>query len=163
MIWQVPEPHAVFDVTLEDGAQIRVRQHGERAGPRLYVSHGNGFAADAYLPFWSRLLDRFELMLFDFRNHGHNAQSDPARHNYPQMARDLERVYQDMTARLGRKTSVGVFHSMAGRAAMMHAIAGIVPPSPTPLAPIGLSGEATSTCSISTRGISGAVGKRYSP
>jgi pimeloyl-ACP methyl ester carboxylesterase len=122
MIWQVPEPHAVFDVTLEDGAQIRVRQHGERAGPRLFISHGNGFAADAYLPFWGRLLDRFELLVFDFRNHGHNAPSDLARHNYPQMARDLERVYQDMTARLGRKTSVGVFHSMAGRAAMMHAI-----------------------------------------
>jgi pimeloyl-ACP methyl ester carboxylesterase len=122
VIWQVPEPHAVFDVALEDGAQIRVRQHGERAGPRLYVSHGNGFASDAYLPFWSRLLDRFELLMFDFRNHGHNAPSDPARHTYPQMARDLERVHQDMTARLGRKTSVGVFHSMAGRAAMMHAI-----------------------------------------
>ena len=48
-------------------------------------------------------------------------------------------------------------------AEMMQAIAGIVPPSPAPFAPIGLSEEAISRCSISTRGISGAVGKRYSP
>jgi len=123
MIWVLPEPRAVFDVELDDGSSIRVRQHGEIAGPRLFISHGNGFAADAYLPFWSRLLGRFELLVFDFRNHGHNEPSDPAHHTYAQMARDLERVYQDATARLGRKTSVGVFHSMSGRAAMLHAIA----------------------------------------
>ena len=123
MTWIVPTPHLAFDVPLADGAAIRVRQHGNRAARvRLFLSHGNGFAADGYLPFWSRLLDDFELLVFDFRNHGHNAPSDPAHHTYAQMARDLERVHQDATARLGRKTHVGAFHSMSGRAAMKHAI-----------------------------------------
>jgi len=122
MIWRVPEPHTTVDVALDDGATIRVRQHGNRGGPRLFLSHGNGFAADGYLPFWSRLLADFELLVFDFRNHGQNPPSEPAHHTYAQMARDLECVYQTMTARFGPKTSVGVFHSMSGRAAMKHAI-----------------------------------------
>jgi pimeloyl-ACP methyl ester carboxylesterase len=122
MSWRLPEPHAGFDVALDDGATIRVRRHGNRAGPRLFLSHGNGFAADGYLPFWSRLLADFELLVFDFRNHGHNPPSDPAHHTYAQMARDLERVHRAMTEELGPKLSVGVFHSMSGRAAMKHAI-----------------------------------------
>jgi len=123
MAWTVPQPHDVFDVPLDDGATIRVRRHGKADGRvRLYASHGNGFAIDGYLPFWSRLADRCELLVFDARNHGQNAPSDPARHNYAQMARDLERVHETMTARLGPKISVGAFHSMSGRAAMKHAI-----------------------------------------
>ncbi|HUA56482.1 MAG TPA: alpha/beta hydrolase [Candidatus Sulfotelmatobacter sp.] len=119
----MPQPHDVFDVPLDDGATIRVRRHGKADGRvRLYASHGNGFAIDGYLPFWSRLADRCELLVFDARNHGQNAPSDPARHNYAQMARDLERVHETMTARLGPKISVGAFHSMSGRAAMKHAI-----------------------------------------
>src|SRR5258706_2298464 len=122
MEWQVPAPHATLEVALEDGATTPVRRHGNLAGPRLYLSHGNGLAADAYLPFWGPLLDRFELLVFDQRNHGHNFPSDPKRHTYAQIARDIEQVYQATTATLGRKTSVGVFHSMSGRAAMKHAI-----------------------------------------
>src|SRR5258705_4524884 len=122
MEWQVPAPHATLAVALEDGALTPVRRHGNPAGPRLFVSHGNGFAADAYLPFWGPLLERFEVLVFDQRNHGHNAPSAPEHHTYAQIARDLERVYQEMTTRLGAKLSVGVFHSMSGRAAMKHAI-----------------------------------------
>ena len=52
MTWTVPAPHLAFDLPMDDGAVIRVRQHGERAaGVRLFLSHGNGFAADGYLPF----------------------------------------------------------------------------------------------------------------
>ena len=123
MAWTVPAPDEVFDVPLDDGAAIAVRRHGRPDGRvRLFLSHGNGFAIDGYLPFWSRFADRCELVVFDFRNHGHNAPSDPAHHTYAQMARDLERVYRDVTARLGPKISVGAFHSMSGRTAMKHAI-----------------------------------------
>jgi pimeloyl-ACP methyl ester carboxylesterase len=123
MTWTVPAPHLAFDLPMDDGAVIRVRQHGERAaGVRLFLSHGNGFAADGYLPFWSRLLEAFEIVAFDFRNHGHNRRSDPAHHTYAQMSRDLERIYQTATVRLGAKPSVGVFHSMSARTAMKHAI-----------------------------------------
>src|SRR5205085_569625 len=109
MTWTVPEPQAVFDVPLDDGAIIHVRRHGKPGGTRIYLSHGNGFAADGYLPFWNRLVDRCELLVFDFRDHGQNLPGDPAHHTYAQMTRDLERVYQAMSARLGPKPSVGVF------------------------------------------------------
>jgi len=121
-IFVVPEPHGVLDVTLEDGSAIRLRRHGRLAGPRLYFSHGNGFAADAYLPFWRDLADEFEILLFDFRNHGWNARSDPARHNYAQMARDLDSVFRAGQAAFGDKPASGVFHSMSARTAMKHAI-----------------------------------------
>lgn len=123
MQFTLPTPVEEFDLAMEDGASIRVRRHGDPNRPvRLFVSHGNGFAADGYLPFWGPLAERFDLVVFDFRNHGRNPSSDPENHNYDRMARDLERVYRDVTARLGEKTSVGVFHSMSARAAMKHAI-----------------------------------------
>ena len=123
MSFEIPAPADSFDLTMEDGAIIRIRRHGKTDAPvRLFVSHGNGFAVDGYLPFWGPLAERYDLVIFDFRNHGRNPPSDPANHHYAQMARDLEQVYQDVTARLGAKTTVGVFHSMSGRTAMKHAI-----------------------------------------
>jgi pimeloyl-ACP methyl ester carboxylesterase len=118
----VPAPRESFDVDLEDGARIRVRRHGNPDGVRLTVTHGNGFAADAYLPFWQLLAPRYDLLVFDFRNHGQNVPAEPANHDYAQLARDLERVVQAIEARLGRKPTAGIFHSMSGRAAMKHAI-----------------------------------------
>jgi pimeloyl-ACP methyl ester carboxylesterase len=118
----VPTPHETFDVDLEDGARICVRRHGNPDGVRLTVTHGNGFAADAYLPFWQLLAPSYDVLVFDFRNHGQNIPVEPANHNYAQFARDLERVVQTIDARLGAKTTVGIFHSMSGRTAMKHAI-----------------------------------------
>jgi pimeloyl-ACP methyl ester carboxylesterase len=118
----VPVPSESFDVDLEDGAKIRVRRHGNRAGVRLIVTHGNGFAADAYLPFWQLFTPSYDVLVLDFRNHGQNVPVEPANHNYTQLARDLERVVQAVDARLGRKATVGIFHSMSGRTAMKHAI-----------------------------------------
>jgi pimeloyl-ACP methyl ester carboxylesterase len=118
----VPTPHESFDVDLEDGAKIRVRRHGNPEGVRLTITHGNGFASDAYLPFWQLLAPKYDLMVFDFRNHGQNIPVEPANHNYAQFARDLERVVQTINARLGKKPTVGIFHSMSGRTAMKHAI-----------------------------------------
>jgi pimeloyl-ACP methyl ester carboxylesterase len=118
----VPVPSETFDVDLEDGAQIRVRRHGNRNGVRLTVTHGNGFAADAYLPFWDLLTPHYDVLVFDFRNHGQNTPADPPNHFYAQLSRDLARVRDAIDARLGNKTTVGIFHSMSGRAAMKHAI-----------------------------------------
>jgi pimeloyl-ACP methyl ester carboxylesterase len=119
---QVPTPHQTFDVPLEDGAAIRVRRHGNPDGTRLFLSHGNGYAINGYLPYWRHFLERFDVIVFDFRNHGENIPVVPAHHTYEQLSRDLERVYQDVTARLGPKQSVGIFHSMSGRTAMKHAL-----------------------------------------
>jgi pimeloyl-ACP methyl ester carboxylesterase len=119
---EIPPPHLIFDVPLEDGARIRVHRHGNPDGARLFLSHGNGYAINGYLPYWQHFLDRFDLIIFDFRNHGGNEPATPANHTYAQLSRDLERVYQDVTAKLGNRRSAGIFHSMSGRTAMKHAL-----------------------------------------
>ena len=86
------------------------------------MTHGNGFAADAYYPYWQHLLPKFDLLVFDFRNHGQNVPVEPSNHNYAQLSRDLERVVQDVKSRLGQKPTAGLFHSMSARTAMKHAI-----------------------------------------
>jgi pimeloyl-ACP methyl ester carboxylesterase len=119
---EVPSPHTTFDVTLDDGAKIRMRRHGNRDGVRLLLSHGNGFAADAYFPYWRHFLERFDLLVFDFRNHGQNVPAVPAHHTYEQLTRDLETVVQAVKAELGERPAAGIFHSMSGRTAMKHAL-----------------------------------------
>jgi pimeloyl-ACP methyl ester carboxylesterase len=119
---EIPVPHASFDIALEDGARIRVRRHGNPGGARLYLSHGNGFAINGYLPYWRHFLPRYDVILFDFRNHGENVPAAPPNHSYAQLSRDLDRVYQGVTAKLGAVRSAGIFHSMSGRTAMKHAI-----------------------------------------
>src|SRR3981081_143594 len=118
----VPAPHETFYAHLEDGARIRVRRHGNPDGVRLTVTHGNGFAADAYLTFWQLLAPSYDARGCAFRHPGQNIPVEPANHNYAQFARDLERVVQAIDARLGPKTTVGIFHSMSGRTAMKHAV-----------------------------------------
>jgi pimeloyl-ACP methyl ester carboxylesterase len=107
-----------------DGAIIRVRRHGRPGGVRLFVSNGNGFAVDGYYPFWGPLAERFDVIAFDFRNHGMNPLATSGRdgHTYAQMTLDLERIRRGVEARLGARPSVGVFHSMSARTAMKHAI-----------------------------------------
>ena len=122
MQFEIPRPSLTFDVPLEDGAQICMRRHGNPDGVRLLVTHGNGFAADAYYPYWRQLLSQFDLLVFDFRNHGQNVPVTPANHNYAQLTRDLERVAQEVRAKLGDKKTAGIFHSMSARTAMKHAI-----------------------------------------
>jgi pimeloyl-ACP methyl ester carboxylesterase len=117
-----PVPRDTHEVIMDDGALIHIRRYGRTAAPRLYISHGNGFAIDGYRSFWQGFLERFEVLVFDMRNHGQNARSDPDHHTYAQMARDLDRIHRDMTATLGPAVSVGIFHSMSGRAAMKQAI-----------------------------------------
>ena len=120
---ELPVPVEEFDLVMDDGAPIRFRRHGEVDSElRLFVSHGNGFATDAYLPFWGPLCERYDVVVFDTRNHGHNQPSDPASHHYAQMARDIGRIHAGVSERLGARRSAGVFHSMSARAAMKHAV-----------------------------------------
>jgi pimeloyl-ACP methyl ester carboxylesterase len=122
MTIELPTPNMTFDVALEDGARIRMRRHGNPDGVRLLLTHGNGFAADAYFPYWQHLLAKFDLLVFDFRNHGQNVPAVPSNHTYEQLSRDLERVVQEVRSKLGQRPTVGLFHSMSGRTAMKHAI-----------------------------------------
>jgi pimeloyl-ACP methyl ester carboxylesterase len=122
MTFEIPAPSLTFDVALDDGATIKVRRHGNAEGVRLLVTHGNGFAADAYYPYWRQLLAGFDVLVFDFRNHGQNQPVTPANHHYAQFSRDLECVAQAVRAKLGERKTAGLFHSMSARTAMKHAI-----------------------------------------
>jgi pimeloyl-ACP methyl ester carboxylesterase len=115
MHFELPVASMSFDVALDDGAKIRIRRHGNPDGVRLLISHGNGFAADAYYPYWQHLLQKFDLLLFDFRNHGQNVPIVPPHHSYEQFSRDLDRVLQTVKSRLGEQPTVGIFHSMSAR------------------------------------------------
>jgi pimeloyl-ACP methyl ester carboxylesterase len=122
---ELPPPQAVIDVAGADGAAFRVRRHGNSAGSRLIVSHGNGFAIDGYSDFWGRFLGDFEVIAFDARSHGWNDRADPVAsslgHDYAHMARDLDLVRAAAEAEFGRKPTVGLFHSMSAQAAMLAA------------------------------------------
>jgi pimeloyl-ACP methyl ester carboxylesterase len=120
----VPPPDETLDLTMGDGAMVRARRYARPDGVRLFIANGNGFATDGYVPFWGPLLERFEVIAFDFRNHGQNPPAASGRdgHTYAQMTLDLERVVRAVTAAYGPRRSVGVFHSMSARTAMKHAL-----------------------------------------
>ena len=69
---ELPEPASLIQATSDGDTVIHVRRHGNPAGPRVVLSHGNGLAIDAYYPFWSLLLDDFDVLVFDLRSHGWN-------------------------------------------------------------------------------------------
>lgn len=107
---------------MHDGAVVRVRQHGRLKGPRLVLSHGNGLAIDGYFTFWGRLLERYELVLFDVRNHGRNPLGPIEGHHWENFIADVETLYQAINGELGGKRSAGVFHSLSAVAAASHAL-----------------------------------------
>lgn len=115
----LPEPLAVADIPMSDGAVIRVRRHGNPAGPRIALSHGNGLAVDGYLPFWSLLRGRYDIMLFDQRNHGENPLHGAAGHNWKRIARDNLEIFDGIAREFGAKPVIGAFHSLAAVAAAM--------------------------------------------
>ena len=107
---------------MDDGAVIHMRRYGSPDGQRLVLSHGNGLAIDGYLPFWELLCDRYEVVLFDVRNHGRNPLHGLAGHNLPRFARDMERVWWAIQENLGGKKTAGVFHSLSSVTAVLHAL-----------------------------------------
>ena len=121
----LPEPLATLDLVMDDGAAIRVVRHGNPAGVRVVLSHGNGFASDSYFPFWQHMLERFDLALFDVRNCGRNPFHAAEPHHYPRFARDNVTVHGAIAEAWGEKTTVGVFHSMTAIAALLAVVDGI--------------------------------------
>jgi pimeloyl-ACP methyl ester carboxylesterase len=117
-----PAPLAAIDLAMEDGATIRVRRHGNTDGPRLVLAHGNGFAIDAYFPFWRLLTDEFDVVLYDQRNHGWNPRHDVAHHDVPWFVRDMEAVFHGVREAFGAKPVAGVFHSISAVTAIWHAL-----------------------------------------
>jgi pimeloyl-ACP methyl ester carboxylesterase len=119
---QLPQPNRILDVVMDDGAIIRVRRHGNPAGPRLVLSHGNGLAIDGYFPFWNLLRDRYDLILLDVRNHGENPSHGGSGHDLPHFVSDLENILDAVQREFGAKPLAGIFHSLSGLIALQHAL-----------------------------------------
>lgn len=118
-IWFIPEPRATVEIDLGGGATILLRRHGNPAGPRILVSHGNGLASDMYYPFWSLLEDEFDLIVYDLRNHGRNPVGEIAGHNIPSMVADHDRILEEVAANFGQKPAIGLYHSVSALIALL--------------------------------------------
>ena len=117
--WVVPEPLESVDARMADGTVITVRRHGNPAGRRLVLSHGNGLAVDLYYPFWSLLADEFDLVVHDLRNHGWNSVGSLRDHTVPTFVRDHDRILEVIDERWGTKPTAGVFHSVSALTALL--------------------------------------------
>ncbi len=118
-VWQVPDPLSTLDVRVDEDTVVTVRRHGNPDGPRLVLSHGNGLAIDLYYPFWSLLMDEFDLLVYDLRNHGWNEVGPPEGHNVPTMARDQDAILEAIDTHYGAKPKAGVFHSVSAMTTLL--------------------------------------------
>ena len=117
--WKVPAPLAVVETRMPDGAPVFLRRHGNPDGPRLVLSHCNGMSADTYYPFWSLLAGRFDLVLYDFRNHGWNPVGERRAHSIPTFVRDNRSIVAAIDEHFGKRPKIGVFHSMSAVTAIL--------------------------------------------
>ncbi|MEE3280930.1 MAG: alpha/beta hydrolase [Pseudomonadota bacterium] len=112
MTFKISTPAQTVDISMDDGAIIRVRRHSE-GKQRLLFSHGNGFAIDAYYPLWRLFLASFEVVVFDVRNHGQNPRHELASHHIDRFVLDFESIYARIPEEFGVKPTVAVFHSIS--------------------------------------------------
>lgn len=113
-----PSPHSVVDLTMPDGAIVRLRRHGNPDGPRIALSHGNGLAIEAYFPFWKLLLADYDVVLFDVRNHGQNPLHRPENHRWDVFCEDFEQVFHAIGEAFGTAPVAGAFHSLSSIATL---------------------------------------------
>ena len=111
--WELPEPLSTRDVQVDDDTVITLRRHGNPSGARLVLSHGNGLAIDLYYPFWSLLLDDFDVIVHDLRNHGWNRASALRSHTVPTLVQDHDKILKAIDQAYGHKPQVGVYHSIS--------------------------------------------------
>ena len=113
MCIELPEPASLIQATSDGDTVIHVRRHGNPAGPRVVLGHGNGLAIDAYYPFWSLLLDEFDVVVFDLRGHGWNDRGSLRDHTVVSFVRDHDAVLKVVRERWGNKPVIGLYHSVS--------------------------------------------------
>ena len=119
-IWALPKAQEVLEVTMADGALVYVRRHGNPSGPRILLSHGCGLSADSYYPYWSLLMARFDIFIYDFRSHGWNPAGELRSQNIPTFVQDCESVLRAVARNYGKEPVIGVFHSLSALTALLH-------------------------------------------
>ncbi len=118
----VPAPREAVDLVMRDGAAIRLRRYGQPGSTRIVLSHGNGLAINAYLPFWLPLADTYDVVLFDIRNHGENPLHDPDTHGWEIIYDDYEEIFHGISRHFGEARTIGAFHSLSSIAALEHTL-----------------------------------------
>ncbi len=118
-VWEIPEPISVHEVCVDDDTKITLRRHGNPAGLRLVLSHGNGLAIDLYYPFWSLLTSEFDVIVYDLRNHGWNSVTSQRRHHLPAFVEDHDAILDAIDKQLGDKPKIGIFHSVSALATLL--------------------------------------------
>ena len=118
----LPAPLDEVDAVMDDGAVIRLRRYGDVDGGRLILCHGNGFATDAYYPFWQHLMVDFELVIHDLRNHGRNPFHGSIGHNLHRFALDHEAIVAAAAEKFGAKPTAGIYHSVSSLAAIVQTV-----------------------------------------
>ena len=104
---------------MDEDTVITLRRHGNPAGPRLILSHGNGLAIDLYFPFWSLLADEFDLIVHDLRNHGWNKLGGLQNHNLPTLVSDHDKILEAIAREFGNKPTAGIYHSASALTALL--------------------------------------------
>jgi pimeloyl-ACP methyl ester carboxylesterase len=117
----VPPPLARADLTMKDGAIIRLRRYGKPGATRIVLGHGNGLAINAYAPFWLPLAETYDLVVFDMRNHGENPLHTQEGHVWENFFSDIEEVFQGIRAHFGSARTVAAMHSLSSMATLEHA------------------------------------------
>ena len=64
------------------------------------------------------LAERFDLVLYDLRNHGWNPRSDIRNHNIASLVSDNEIIAEAIDREFGKKYKIGVFHCLSALAAL---------------------------------------------
>jgi pimeloyl-ACP methyl ester carboxylesterase len=85
------------------------------------LSHGNGFAIDAYAPFWEPLREKFELCVYDQRHHGWNNPAPTQTAGFELFANDLDNIITRLREIYPATPLFGVYHSLSAIAALLHA------------------------------------------
>ena len=124
--WQVPIPHSTLNVSMEDGTDIVLRRHGNPEGPRLVLSHGNGLAIDLYYPFWSLLMDDFDIIVYDLRNHGWNQVTSLGNHTIPVLVSDHDLIIEEIERHYGKKPQAVVYHSISALVSLLSSTTGAI-------------------------------------
>ena len=117
----VPKPDKVHTVILKDSTEIKIRRYLNYGQPCLLLSHGNGFAIDAYTPFWDPLRKNFELCVYDQRHHGWNSSASTAETGFELFADDLDQIITQLREIYINVPMFGVYHSLSAVASLLHA------------------------------------------
>ncbi|MEE2760651.1 MAG: alpha/beta fold hydrolase [Pseudomonadota bacterium] len=68
------------------------------------------------------LADRYDLVIYDQRNHGQNPRHRLASHRLSKFVFDMEEIFHGIKRGFGEKPAIGVFHSVSGVTAIRHAL-----------------------------------------